>query len=505
MYRTNVLSYLEDTVQRLPDKVAYESIESAYTFLDVYTYSRAVGSMLLSRGHTRTAVVVFMQKSPQAITAFFGCLYAGCYYVPMDIEMPVSRIEKILETLAPAALLCDRSTYAAAQALPFSGDLLLYEECCDCTANPTALQEVRKSQIDTDPIYIVFTSGSTGTPKGVVACHRSVIDYVQTLSEVTGFSESTRFGLQSPLYFDACLKELYPTLLFGASTVIIPKKLFLFPLKLVEFLNEKRVNTVCWVVSALTMISSTGTLSRAVPQLRTICFGSEVFPLRQFALWREALPEAQFINLYGPTETTGMCCYFPVDRDFTPEDAIPIGRPFRNTEILLLTDDNQLAKPGEAGEICVRGTSLTLGYYRAFDKTDEAFVQNPLNTLYPERIYRTGDIGRRNDRGELVFVSRKDYQIKHMGHRIELGEIEAAANLIPAVRSCACVYDKERSRIVLFAETNALSGGELGKHLKSQLPRYMLPAEIRILPLLPHTPNGKIDRKALHGLACQED
>ena len=194
------------------------------------------------------------------------------------------------------------------------------------------------------------------------------------------------------------MKELYPTLKFGATTYLIPKSLFLFPLQLVDYLNEHRINTVCWVVSALTMISGLGALKKKVPQyLHTIAFGSEVFPIRQFNLWREALPDAKFTNLYGPTEATGMSCFYHVDREFGPEEMIPIGGPFPNTGILLLTEDDRLVEPGEVGEICIRGTCLTMGYYRMPEKTAECFVQNPLNSAYPELIYRTGDLGRYKD------------------------------------------------------------------------------------------------------------
>ena len=273
----------------------------------------------------------------------------------------------------------------------------------------------------------------------------------------------------------------------------------MFPVKLVEFLNKYRINTVCWVVPALTMISAFGTLDKIKPEcLRTIAFGSEVFPVKQLNLWRRALPEAQFINLYGPTEATGMCCYFKGDRPFEEGEVLPIGRPFRNTEIILLDENNRVPARGELGEICVRGTSLTLGYYKDFDRTAEVFVQNPLNDAYPENIYRTGDLGRYNERGELVFVSRKDHQVKHMGHRVELGEIEVNVNMIEGVKSACCVYDEEGKKIVLFYVGEA-SQKEVAATLRERLPRYMLPNHIEVLETMPLTTNGKIDRKFLKG------
>lgn len=497
MQQTNVLEYLEKTVVRLPDKVAYANEEMGMTFAEVFHDSRAIGSYMNKKGYYNEPVVVFMKKQPKTIVAFFGCVYGGNYYVPIDDEMPRFRIDLIFDNLKPRAMICDESTLEMAKTFNFDGEIMLYDEVSQSEIDEDALFAIRDKQLDTDPIYIVFTSGSTGIPKGVVACHRSVIDYIENLSEVLEFSEETRFANQTPLYFDACLKELYPTLKFGATTYIVPKSLFMFPIKLVEFLNEYKINTVCWVVSALTMISSFKTFDKVVPEyLHTIAFGSEVFPIKQFNIWKETLPNAKFTNLYGPTECTGMCCYYKVNRDFELDEVMPVGRPFHNTEILLLNEKNELAKEGEVGEICVRGTSLTLGYYHNFEKTNEAFVQNPLNDRYPELIYRTGDLGKRNEFGELVFVSRKDYQIKHMGHRIELGEIEVNVNMLEGISTSCCVYNKEKGKIVLYY-VGEMEVKDLVSTLKDKLPRYMIPNRVEKLDTMPLTANGKLDRVTL--------
>ncbi len=497
MKQKNVLEYLEATVQRVPDKTAFANETCALTFGELYTACRAIGTALCERGLTRLPIVVFMPKHPHTVAAFFGCVYAGDYYVPIDPEMPRFRIELIFQSLDPRAVICDRDSVEALKSYGYKGTVLIYDELIACKADDTALLNIRQVQIDTDPIYIVFTSGSTGVPKGVVACHRSVLDYIEQLSDILGFSENTIFANQSPLYFDACLKELYPTIKFGATTYLTPKQLFMFPVKLVEYLNAHKVNTICWVVSALTMISGFNTFAKIKPTyLHTVAFGSEVFPPKQFNRWKEALPDANFTNLYGPTETTGMCCYYRADRMFEEGEVIPIGRPFPNREILLLTAENKEAACGEIGEICIRGTALTLGYYRCFEKTNEVFIQNPLNNLYPELIYRTGDLARRNERGELIFISRKDHQIKHMGHRIELGEIEANVNLIEGISLTCCLFDKEKDKIHLFYAGD-ISEKELYTVLKERLPRYMLPSKVIKLSALPLTANGKTDRMAL--------
>ena len=503
---TNILQYLEATAPRLPDKLAFSTGTEGLTFHQLYRHARAIGASLLQRGYSREPVAVLMDKHPHTIATFFGALYAGCYYAALDGDMPPARMGLILDTLKPRLLIYDRKNEKTARKLAeegiFGGEMLGWSEICAdrgrelTAADEAAMAAVRERQIDTDPIYVVFTSGSTGIPKGVAACHRSVIDYTESLCEAIGFDEQTVFANQTPLYFDAPLKEIMPTIKFGATAYLVPKMLFMFPVKLCEYLNEHRINTVCWVVSALTMISSLGALEKTPPRyLTTVCFGSEVFPRKQYDLWRQALPEARFFNLYGPTEATGMSCYWPA-RDLAPDEPIPVGKPFRNTDLILLTDDGRRAALGEEGEICLRGTCVTLGYYANPEKTAEAFVQNPLNPYYPELIYRTGDIGRLNDRGELVFISRRDAQIKHMGHRIELGEIEAAAASADGVRAACCVYDAPGKRICLYyvGETDEAA---LSSALRSALPRYMLPAFCEKLPAMPLTPNGKLDRKGL--------
>lgn len=495
--QTNVLEYLEQSVDRFADKVAFANESEGYTFKQVYEHARAIGSFIQSKNFYNKPVVVFMKKHPNTINAFFGVIYSGNYYVPLDDEMPRHRIELIFDTLAPGLIICDDETRKIVESFDYKGDVYLYEDISKNEINNEALMKIRDRQIDTDPIYIVFTSGSTGIPKGVMACHRSVIDYIEHLCDVLKFDENTIFGNQTPLYFDACLKEIYPTLKYGATTYIIPKQYFMFPIKLVEFLNEYKINTVCWVVSALTMISSFQTFKTIVPKyLRTVAFASEVFPIKQFNLWKEAVPDARYINLYGPTEATGICCYYEVDRDFELDEVMPVGRPFKNTDIILLDENNKVPPHGEQGEICVRGTCLTLGYYKNKEKTDEAFVQNPLNDLYPEIIYRTGDIGKYNSRNELVFISRKDYQIKHMGHRIELGEIEVIVNMHPDVSSACCIFDNDSKKIVLYYVGN-ISKKDITVYIKEKLPRYMVPNVINMLDEMPFTPNGKINRALL--------
>jgi amino acid adenylation domain-containing protein len=496
--RRNVLEYLEEAAAAYPDKRAFFDEKESLTFRELWDTARSVGGALRAQNRGGP-VAICMKRSPRMIAAFLGAIYSGKPYIPLEEEMGRHRIELILRESRSAVLVCDESAREALSDPAYAGLVLSYEDLCRGTGD-AGLAEIRSDSLDTDPLYVVFTSGSTGVPKGVVACHRNVIDYIEALSAVLRADETTVFGMQVPLYVDACLKEIWLTVKHGASTCLIPKQHFLFPLRLIDYMNRCGVNTVCWVVSALTIISGLGALSKDVPRLRTVAFGSEVFPVKQFALWREALPEARFLNLYGPTECTGMSCFYEVDRDFGPEDAIPIGRPFANTEILLIDGERRITAPGETGEIYIRGAGVTLGYFNDRERTAEVFVRNPLHSAYPEIVYRTGDLARYNERGELVYVARRDHQIKHMGYRVELPEIESAAGRAEGVDTACCVFDAARDKIVLYY-TGPATEDRVAGDLRRLLPRYMEPAHCLRRDALPLLNNGKVNRALLTELA----
>lgn len=500
----NLLEYLEETAKNSPNKTAFLSTDrgETITFGELLTRAKSVGSFLGKGNSHKQPVVVFMDKCPDEVAAFLGVLYGGDYYVPVDKEMPRDRITYIFNIVNPDQIICDNEEKLEYIPEKYRKNICFYKEINSFKIDVELLEKKRREHTDMDPAYIVFTSGSTGVPKGVITSHRSVIDYVEQLSEILYINGETIFGNQTPLYVDASLKEVYPTLKFGAVTYFIPKKKFMFPVELVEFLNEYKINTICWVVPALTIISGLGTFQKIKPRyLRTIAFGSEVFPVRQFNLWYNNV-KADYINLYGPTECTGMSCYYRADRTFQEDEVIPIGKAFANKEVFLLVEkeDGTVEKICEnqenvEGEILIRGTSLALGYYKNPEKTGEVFVQNPFQTDFPELVYKTGDIGKYVN-GQLIFVSRKDFQIKHMGHRIELGEIEAQAEKLQKILNCVCIYVEECSTIVLYY-TGEMREEELRAILKEKLPSYMRPGKVIKLNKMPLTINGKTDRQRL--------
>ena len=503
---TNILEYLELTMDCIedPDKAAFIGSSGAppyddavLSFRELIDMSRASGSYLANQKIKKQPVAVFMQKKPAMIAAFLGVVYSGNYYIPIDAEIPAFRIKMILQTVAPPVIICDETTSALVSEWGLEYPVVNFDDTCRHCIDDSALTAIRRTAIDADPLYVVFTSGSTGTPKGVVASHRSVIDYIENLSVVLGVDAQTVFGNQSPLYLDACLKEIYPTLKFGATTYLIPPSLFMFPVKLIEYIVDNKINTICWVASALSLVAGLGALGVKAPKtLRTIAFGSEVFPIRHYNLWRETLPDTRFIHLYGPTQATGMSSFFEAKGTYKPDEAIPIGKPFPNTDIILLDDNGNTPEPNQPGEICIRGAGLSLGYFGDAVKTADAFIQNP-GSVFPDIIYKTGDLGRRGADGELYYISRRDHQIKHMGHRIELAEIEMVASACDGVSLACAVFEATDSRIILYYMGADAKKPTVRAYLKANLPRYMLPYAVIQLDDLPRTPGGKIDRVGL--------
>ena len=505
----NILQYLEMTAAHLPDRIAISDggDGASLTFSALLAHAQRMGCGLCRAGATGKRVAILMDRHPMTIAAMLGAVYAGACYVPLDPSMPNARVQDILTQCRASLLICDATNCATGKTygLPVWTD----EQLCDEPVDEQLLLGVRQAQIDTDPLYIIFTSGSTGAPKGVIGCHRAVIDYGEALTSALGFDQACVFGCQSPLYFDAPLKELLTTLMYGATTYLIPRRLFSFPILLLRYLNENGINTVCWVSSALSSVSALGALESEPPRtLHTVVFGSEVLPLPHYRRWREALPSARFWQLYGPTEATGMSCYFCADRDFNDGERIPIGRPLDNTGLFLLDEDGvpvmaQEGRSSKQGEIYLRGSCLTLGYDHDDVRTRERFVQNPLQKAYAETVYRTGDLAYYNERGELVFVGRRDAQLKRMGYRIEPGEIEATAMRCPLVTGAACGVCASGEDVVLFY-TGACDDKQVMQTLKDYLPRALLPRAVRYIDALPLTENGKIDRGALSRFARED-
>lgn len=493
----NILEYLELSAQKYYTKIAFTDENNSITYGECVERSKKVGTQLLELNSMRQPVAVLLDKNVESLTSFFGVVYSGNFYVVIDSFMPKDRIEKIFETLKPIAMISDYAHQELAQSLHHK--VYYYEDLLNVDIDEESLKQVRNRMIDTDPLYALFTSGSTGMPKGAVVSHRNVINYALWYKETFDINEETQFGSQTPFYFSMSVSDVYSTIIAGATLHIIPKKLFSFPIKLIEYMNEKQVNTIYWVPSALCIVANLKVLNYAdLEYVNKVLFAGEVMPTKQLNYWMDKLPNAMFANLFGPTETTDICTYYIVDRKFNDDEVLPIGKACNNCDVFLLDENDEEVLDDREGELCVRGSFLALGYYNNDEKTREAFVQNPLNKAYPEMIYRTGDLVKYNENGELIYITRKDFQIKHMGYRIELGEIEAAVNSLEKIQSCAVIFDDRKDKIVLIY-TGKIDDKGIMEGISNKIPHYMYPNVIVKVKMMPYNQNGKIDRKWLNG------
>lgn len=489
----NVLEWLEASVLLDENKSIYCDTQAQISFAKAYDLSKRIGCALDRILTTNAPVAVFMDRCIETPIGYFGVLYSGRAYAPIDAKLPKQRIQKILDTLQPEVILAqqhlkeDLTQYIEANRIYCYEDLILEE------INDIRLQAIRTHMIATDPLCIIFTSGSSGNPKGVMLSHQSLMTYLNAYAKVLQIDETDRIGNQSPLDYIAAIRDIYLPIMKGCQTWIIPKDYFMSPNNLFEYLNDHEITSVGWSVSAFTIASTLGAFSEhKLNTLKKICFSGSIMPCKTLRHWQENLPDAHFVNQYGPTEATASCTYYEVDHLVEENEVLPIGVAYDGYRIYLIKEDQTEAMTDEEGEICVTGPGLTLGYYGDLDRTNESFVNNPLQPHYPERMYKTGDIGIRRADGLLEFHGRRDRQVKHMGHRVELDEIEYAANRVDSVTESGSVYNHAKEKLTLFY-VGDIDKKTLTKELRETLPGFMVPRKVEQLSELPKLPNGKIN------------
>lgn len=496
--QTSILKYLEESTDKYPDKIAVIDERDSLSYRELLYDCKCIGSGLAVTISDHAPVGIYMEKSADALCAFLGTVYAGGCYSFLNPELPDNRLRQILSVLQPCVIITTGQMHDMACRIFEGVTVLDIEELKQTEPAEDRLRKVEQSRIDLDPLYINFTSGSTGVPKGIVVGQRSVIDFIDCFTELFHITEDDRIANQAPFDFDVSVKDIYSCLKAGATLVIVPRRLFSAPTELLDYLTENRVTTLIWAVSALYLITTFHGLDYKVPEtVNKILFSGEVMPYKTLMDFKKHLPDAMYVNLYGPTEVTCNCTYHILEAERDYSDGIPIGTAFPNEDVFLLdTQEKRVEQPGTIGEICVRGTALALGYYNAPEQNEKHFTANPWNTAYPERIYRTGDLGKYNEKGELLFSGRKDFQIKYLGHRIELEEIEREMAKIDGVERCCCLFDEKHSRLKGIY-TGAVEKGELHRIMKEKLPVFMVPGVLMRVEEMPMTKNGKIDRKLL--------
>lgn len=491
----NILEYLEKTVSMYPDRPAVDDGSVCFNWRELLRLSRRMGAAIC--GHTKTGkpVAVLAEKSAVTLAAMFGIVYAGCFYAIIDPSQPAARLKEIFRILEPEFVIVDNKHEKCLEEAEYCGKSYQLGDIIQEKADERKLREIRERSSSSDLLYGIFTSGSTGTPKGIVVSHKAVIDFISHFTELFGITAEDRIGNQAPFDFDVSVKDIYASVMTGACLVLIPKRMFCTPPLLLDYLSNKKVTTLIWAVSALTLVSSLKGLRYKVPaDVKRVMFSGEVMPVKQLKLWQEALPKAKFINLYGPAEITCNCTYYPVGRIYEDGERLPIGKPFPGRKVFLLDEKGkEITTSKEPGEICVAGESLSEGYYKNPAETESRF-----GCLFPDkpqmRCYRTGDLGYYGEDGQLHFSGRRDFQVKHMGHRIELEEIEHFMNQVPGLEQSCCLMDYRNNQLVAFY-LGRTAARLVRMELKRKIPPFMVPHKLIQINKIPLTKNGKIDRE----------
>ncbi|KAA0126164.1 AMP-binding protein [Chryseobacterium sp. SN22] len=501
--KRNLIEYLVETVKQKGKVTAVIENDKEITFDQLYKNVCVLGNYLLEKSDViNKPVAVYLPKSINCVVADLGIMISGNAYLNLDIKSPMQRIENILDLVQPEFIVTTRNLLKSLEGIYASEKIILIDELkAENHTDEQLLKRLKLRSIDTDMSCVINTSGSTGTPKSVALNHRSFVDFIEVSDEIFQFSQNEIIGSLSPVIFDIFSYELCMLISKGSCIVVLPENMAAFPIKILEEMQRTQVSFIFWVPTIMVNIANMDLLTKVnLESLKLVWFAGEVFPTKQFNYWKKILTHTKFANLYGPIEITLDCTYFIVDRDFEDNEPLPIGIPYKNTDVLIITDEDKLAAKGEEGELCVRGSSLALGYYNNPEKTAAAFVQNPLNPHYPEVIYRTGDVVALNERNEIIFKGRKDTLIKHQGYRIEMGEIEhIVVNTLKIAKNACCVYNRADKEIVLYYENpEDIQPAFFRKELLASLPKYMIPTVYIRYDEMPRNPNGKIDRAFLN-------
>ncbi|MGH9484387.1 MAG: non-ribosomal peptide synthetase, partial [Terriglobales bacterium] len=489
-----VPALIEQQAARTPTRVAVRCEGRELTYQELNTRANRVAARLRERGvKSNTLVGVSMERSLEMVVALLGIWKSGGAYVPLDPDYPAERLAFLLEDAGVALLL---SESALVQRWPrHRCPLLCLDKLEETLEGAAALASSARMQ---DAAYVMYTSGSTGEPKGVIITHRSISNRLLWMQDQYGLQEQDVVVQKTPFSFDVSVWELFWPLMNGARLVLAKPGGHREPAYLAQLITAEQVSIVHFVPSMLDIFLDTPQAGACRTLREVICSG-EALPYALQEKFFRTLP-ARLHNLYGPTEAAVDVTAWECRRG-DARRLVPIGRPVANTHIHILDRHRQPVPVGVAGELYIGGVQVGQGYHRRPELTAAKFIDDPSDPQTAGRLYRTGDRCRWLGDGALEYLGRLDSQVKLHGCRIELGEIEGALRRHAAVHDAVVVRDGEREprliAYVVWANGEAGSAAGLRSFLEEKLPGYMIPAAWVVLPALPLSANGKLDRKRL--------
>ncbi len=515
--------WLTESARRYPRRVAVSFKSRGLSYEELHEQSSRLAALLRARGVRHgDRVGIYFHKSLESIVSIFGILKAGGVYVPLDPNSPPRRVAFIIQNCDMRALITTTQKLEGLRSMTGGNGwpeavvladgagqgepAWLGSKARSWGASPVAPAKpaAEPNRTETDLAYILYTSGSTGEPKGVMLTHRHALTFVEWACETFHIGPDDRLSNHAPLHFDLSILDIFCAIKAGATVALVPEGLSTFPIRLAEWIQEERITIWYSVPSALILLLLHGQLQRfPFDCLRTVLFAGEIFPVKYLRALMQAIPHAEFYNLYGPTETN-VCTFYkvpPLAQDRV--QPIPIGKACANADVFALNEQGRLIRPDEEGELHVRGSLLTKGYWADPDRTRRVLLPNRLQPHFEEQVYRTGDIVTVDEDGNYILIGRRDHMVKSRGYRIELGEIETALYSHPHVREAAAVAIPDEqigNRIAAFVvldTPDGMTSGDLKRFCAERVPQYMVPETIEFRQALPKTSTGKIDRQLL--------
>ena len=525
-FMINLLSdVLLETSNKFPAKPAIIEGNRVTTYSELNQLACKVALVLRKLGVQDGELVgIFSVKNAASIIGINGILKAGSGYVPLDTHAPAKLIEYYIENsgvkcllvsskLLPKLTEVDLTTTALENIVLIDNDRGIDFELPIPVIN---WSEVENLNVETEPslqnncidrniAYMLYTSGSTGVPKGVITSHRNALAFVDSSLKDYEVKAEDIIANPAPLKFGISIFDVFVGIKAGATMVIIPELLLSFPLQLAEWIDKNKISVWFSVPFMLSRMVLDGEMQRfKYSHLRKVLFAGEIFPMKYLRKLTGMLPHVDYFNIYGTTETNILTHYQVPDLDDNKLMSVPVGKGISNMNVFLLDTNDQLVyEAGGEGEVCAKGAAVTMGYWKNPEKTVQNFVSNPLQKNYSEIIYRTGDLGRLDNEGNIHFLGRKDHMIKSRGYRIEVGEIESALYTHSAIKDAVVLgkpddmYGNIIWAFITLHNDETLTDLDIKNHCGSRLPKYMIPEEVRITRELPKTSTGKIDKNTL--------
>lgn len=493
-------------VAKTPEHIAVLFEEESWTYRRLANFAHAIAHKLLERGlQGEECVGICVDRSPGAIAAMLGIMRAGGAFVPLDPELPVERIQFMLEDAGIKQVICDQryadlvAGFGAIHWMTLESLQATVQRDNTHVLGQTGIPDIRPEQL----AYVMYTSGSTGKPKGVMIESRALTAYCLADIDVYHVTEADRTLHFSTINFDIAIEEIFPPLLTGGAVVVRPRQRVDSHNELSTLIRKYKVTavhlaTAYWHEWVDLMIAHRETVPS---KLRLLIATGEKVSVEHFRRWNSICPhQVQWSNAYGPTEATVSSTVFTPERSWSGE-SMPIGKPLKRYEAYILDQQGKAVAKGVLGELVIAGPALARGYLNRPELTEKAFTMWEDEHGSRKRIYRTGDLARWDEQGDIEFAGRMDHQIKVGSYRIEPGEIEAVIHQHPDVLESLVVHEQIGSQkyLIAFVATTStrLNAKNVASHLREHLPPYMVPARYVLVQRFPKTINGKIDRKAL--------